>query len=107
MSRISDLIDEVKIYNLCHHCDFYEHTESGNGCRADDCNCKEEIEKQIVSQIKSDAIKDTELFREIFLEYLINQSVDREEAIMYRNICEMSWNKYMEQLKENNNGKSI
>jgi len=49
-------------------------------------------------QGREDAIKDTELFREIFLEYLIKQSVDREEAIMYRNIC----GNVFEQLKDHN-----
>lgn len=49
-------------------------------------------------------INDVELFREIFLEELERQAVDREEIIMYRNICSMAWNKYLEQLKENNNG---
>ena len=52
---------------------------------------------------RADALEDTELFREIFLEELVNQSVDREEAIMYRDICTMSWNKYLNQLKEQNN----
>lgn len=43
-----------------------------------------------------------ELFREIFLEELERQAIDSEEIIMYRNICSTAWNKYLEQLKEQN-----
>lgn len=47
MSRISELIDCERIYNLCNHCDHF----GSNGCTVDEVNCKEEIEKQIVAEI--------------------------------------------------------
>ena len=50
MSRISELINCVKIYNLCNHCD----NSTYRGCSVDNVNCKEEIEKQIVSEIRAD-----------------------------------------------------
>lgn len=57
-----------------------------------------------VQQIRADAIEEYKynvvLFREIFLYELERQAVDREEIIMYRNICSMAWKKYLEQLKE-------
>lgn len=54
MSRITELIDCVKIYNLCNHCDHFKCGE----CSVDNVNCKEEIEKQIISEIRADAIKE-------------------------------------------------
>lgn len=60
------------------------------------------IAEQTYKEIRADAIKYTELFREIFLEELVNQSVDIEETTMYRNICAMAWSKFLEQLKEAN-----
>ena len=52
MSRITELIDCMKIYNLCNHCDHFKCGE----CSVDNVNCKEEIEKQIISEIKADVI---------------------------------------------------
>ena len=70
-------------------------------CESDKCDkCKN---NPMYQQGRADEHKNTEMFREIFLEDLINQSINREEAIMYRNICEMSWSKYLEQLKEQKN----
>lgn len=58
----------------------------------------------IYQQGRADAIEEykynVELFREIFLEELERQAIDREEIIMYRNICSIAWNKYLEQLQE-------
>lgn len=78
-----------------------------------DCNlkcnnrkCEEELFCQRhadYEQGRADAIKEykynVELFREIFLEELERQAIDREEIFMYRNICSTAWNKYLEQLK--------
>lgn len=50
MSRISELLNCVKIYNFCDYCD----NATSRGCSVDDVNCKEEIEKQIVSEIRAD-----------------------------------------------------
>lgn len=52
MSRVSELINCVKIYNLCNHCDHFKCRQ----CSVDNVNCKEEIEKQIVTEIRADAI---------------------------------------------------
>lgn len=57
----------------------------------------EQIRTEVIDEVKYNA----ELFREIFLEELERQAVDREEILMYRNICSTAWNKYLEQLKEN------
>lgn len=58
-------------------------------------------------QGRADAIKEckynVELFREVFLQELERQAIDREEIFMYRNICSMAWTKYLEQLKEQKN----
>lgn len=63
-----------------------------------------EIREEAYSQGRADAIDEykysVELFREMFLEELERQAVDREEIFMYRNICSMAWNKYLEALKE-------
>ena len=60
--------------------------------------------QELYEQIRADTIEeykyDVVLFREIFLEELERQAVDREEIFMYRNICSMAWKKYLEQLKE-------
>lgn len=49
---------------------------------------------------RTDSIKDTELFREIFLDKLKQQSFDREESLMYINICTMAWNEFLDQMQK-------
>lgn len=97
MSRISELISCVKIYNLCNHCDHYKCGE----CSADEVNCKEEIEKQIVSEIRSDAID------EVKAEYKRMFNCGYTDCVT----CDVHCNarKFMdklEQLKEQNNEKN-
>lgn len=92
------------------HCDlddkylgYLQVMDEENDCKNWEKETKWDLEREHDEKIREDAFKDTELFREIFLEELIQQSCDREEAIMYRNICAMVWSKFLEQLKEKKN----
>lgn len=60
----------------------------------------ESYEQDIRAEVAEEFKYNAELFREIILEELERQAIDREEIIMYRNICSTAWNKYLEQLKE-------
>lgn len=56
-------------------------------------------------QIRADAIEEYKytynvvLFREIFMKELERLAVSREEVFMFRDVCSMAWNKYLDQLK--------
>lgn len=48
----------------------------------------------------TDSIKDTELFREIFLDKLRQKAIDMEESLTLINICTMAWNEFLEQMQK-------
>ena len=94
MSRISELINCVKIYNLCNHCDHFKYGE----CSVDNVNCKEEIEKQIISEIRADAIDEcVQIIQKIKDDYN-DSKFEKQTSINYGTICGIIIS--LEQLKE-------
>ncbi len=55
-------------------------------------------------QIRADAIEDTELFREIFLEELLEDAFDTEERENIIAICKESWIRFIAELEQMRKG---
>lgn len=73
------------------------------GYMTDESGCVPyDFERIVEEQPTAYDIDNAELFGKIFLEELERQAVNREEIFMYQNISIIAWNKYLEQLKEQN-----
>lgn len=82
-----------KIYSLNQVCKIEE--KAYRKGRVDE---RVEHDMQIRAEVNKKNKYNVELFREIFMEELERRAVNREEIFMYRDICSMAWNKYLEQL---------
>lgn len=56
MSRLLDVVNQIKIYNKCYHCDYYN--EYNMHCIAENVNCDEVIANQIRNEIIDELIEE-------------------------------------------------
>lgn len=56
MSRLLDAVSQIKIYNKCYHCDYYN--EYNMRCIAENVNCDEVIANQIRNEIIDELIEE-------------------------------------------------
>lgn len=75
MERLINIINQIKIYNKCYCCDFYNENEGH--CTAENVNCDEEIARQIRNEIIDEVIEeiksyseDDKLMNEMYVEWI-------------------------------------
>lgn len=75
MSRLSNAVSQIKIYNKCYHCDYYN--EDDMHCTAEDVNCDDAIADQIRNEILDEVIEmvksrsdDDKLMNEYYVELI-------------------------------------
>lgn len=83
MDRLLDVVSQIKIYNKCYHCDYYN---EDNLCMAEVVNCDEVIAKQIRNEILDEVIEeikshseDDKLMNELYVEWISNMKEEGAE----------------------------
>lgn len=75
--RLENAVNQIKQYQLCYHCDYYD--EDNMHCTAEDVNCVETISNQIRNEILDEVIKeikthseDDKLMNKLYIEWINN-----------------------------------